>query len=136
MQLISWLFFLTSADFDSKVHCPSKSFMQISMDIWAVKLFHSCQRIQSGQTFPLFCISKLIRNFFNQNCYLCTLLHTPNLQSRLKLCSKETKRSVFDPYARPITKPDLIRYFFTNTVTKNQKGDHRSFPFLELNLDL
>ena len=107
------------------------------MDIRTVKLFFSGQRIHSGQTFPLFCTSKLIRNLFWLNMlFLPPLHHTPALQPYLRFCSKQAKTSYFDRYARPKPNHNLLRYFFINAVTEHQKSVHRCFPLLESNLNL
>ena len=101
------------------------------------KTFFSCQKFQSGQTVPLFCISELIRNpFWLNRVFMLPLLHTPTPQPWLKFCSKEAKTSYFHHYERLIPKHGLLRYSFTNTVTEHQKSVHGCFPFLEPNLDL
>ena len=55
------------------------------------------------------------------------LLNTSIFQPRLKCYFKDAKTSYFDPYARPIPKHDLLRYSFTNTVTKYQRVFNRCF---------
>ena len=66
------------------------------MDIKAVTLFLSSQRIQPWQTLLLFYISKLIKNPFQPNrLFMSPLHHTPTLQPRLKFCFKQAKTSYF-----------------------------------------
>ena len=88
-------FLLTSTSFDSKkkkisrhsYSCPTLWISQI--EIYVVKPFLSCLRIQPGQFFRLFCSSELIRNpFWPNGLFMSPLLHTPTLQPRSKFVSK------------------------------------------------
>ena len=105
------------------------------MDIKTVKLFFSCQRIQPGNTFPLFCTFELIKNSLWPNSLFVPAPRRA-LQLCLKFCSKQAKTAYFDQHARSIPKHNLLWYYFTNAVTKHQKSVPGCFLLLELNLDL
>ena len=100
----------------------TSTFMEIYMDIKTVNIFFSNQINHSGQTFPLFCTLRLIRNFFWSNMlFMAPLCHTPTLQPHHKFCPKQAKTSYFDWCARPKPNHNLLILFYQHSNRTSKK---------------